>query len=255
VTVCIALRSHGYEVTDMDKLTFVSVQRIISICDRMLTYPDYAVDDIAFKKLQVHPRWRAMYSANDIGPVTPMARFIENYLRNKEGLYEEVTEAFRLAFHSYVQRLAVDSVLGHYNYTLDQWKRDGLNNFGQEEFARVNRLIERLYTGVQFLVYGFEPSGQGHLFTIQEDFTQGDVCVKIDPHDIDGFSIVGSGTIAGLGALLRKILPIDNIDMLTYRICEAKLFAEKAPGVGKGTILSILECVGPVACSPFSYQS
>jgi hypothetical protein len=253
VTVCIALRSHAWETSDTPEETIVKgqlptafpVQRIVAICDRMLTYPDYTVDDIAFKKLRFHPNWRAMYSSDNIGPVTPMARFVEEYLRDKQGTYEEVTTAFRLAFHWYVQSLAVDSVLEHYNYTLAKWKEDGLKQFGEKEFARINSIIERLYAGLQFLVYGFEPSGQGHLFTIQEEFVHGDVRLIIDPHDIDGFAIIGSGTTAGLSALVRKALPVSDIDKLIYRICEAKLFAEKAPGVGKGTILSLLECAAP----------
>ena len=239
MTVCIAVRSVG--ILGPVAQDFVPSQRIISICDRMLTFPDYAVDDIVLKKREIHPRWRAMYSCNDTAPITPMSRLIEASLKNKDGTLEEIVGAFRIAFERYVQELARNTILGKYGHNISSWKEAGLKEFGPDEFARINQLIERLYTGVDFLVYGFEPSGQPHIFRICEDFTQGDIRLRIEPHDDDGLAVIGSGTMAALSGLLRKPIPKDDLYQAIYRVCEAKLLAEKAPGVGKGTVLTVLE--------------
>lgn len=240
MTVCIAIRGVSY--SGNLGVEPVPTERLVTICDRMLSYPDYAVDDAAFKRFKIHPRWRAMFSGNDIGPVTPLARIVQEHLGNKEGHLEEVADSFRNAFHQHSHLLAVDLILAKYGHTLGSWRQKGLSEFGTEEFARINRQIEQVEVGVQFLVCGFSPQGQGHIFTIQEDWTRGYPHVAIDHHDIDGFALIGSGTTAALSSLLRKALPTLNLSELIYRACEAKMLAEKAPGVGKGTILSVLEC-------------
>jgi len=242
MTVCIALRGLSYEGAQSLNPK-PAIERIVTICDRMLSYPDFVVDDAAFKRFTIHPRWRAMFSGDDIGPVTPIERIVEGHLAGKEGALEEVADAFRNAFHEHSHLLAVDSILGKYGHTIGTWRRNGLEEFGPEEFARINRLIERVQIGVQFLVVGFSPEGQGHIFTVQQEWTrEGYLRVSVNHHDIDGFSLIGSGTVAALSSLLRKPLQVLDIQDLIYRACEAKMLAERAPGVGRGTILSVLEC-------------
>ncbi len=240
MTVCIAIRGVTYK--GGLGIEPVPTERLITICDRMLSYASYAVDDAAFKRFKIHQRWRAMFSGNDIGPVTPLARIVQEHLLGKEGHLEEVADSFRNAFHQHSHLLATDLILGKYGHTLGSWRQKGLSEFGDEEFARINQKIEQVEVGVQFLVCGFSPQGQGHVFTVQEDWTRGYPHVVIDHHDIDGFAIIGSGTTAALSSLLRKPLPVLNLPELIYRACDAKMLAERAPGVGKGTVLSVLEC-------------
>ncbi|MGD0119171.1 MAG: hypothetical protein ABSD30_13970, partial [Candidatus Binatus sp.] len=88
--------------------------------------------------------------------------------------------------------------------------------------------------------------GAGHIFTAHQAWTRmGQLQVQIDHHDIDGFALIGSGTVAALSSLLRSPLPVTERLQLIYRACEAKMLAERAPGVGKGTVLSVLECNPP----------
>ncbi len=244
MTICIAMRGVNYEGSgSIDPLARES---IVMICDRMLSYPDYTVDDAAFKRFRFHSRWRAMFSGDDIGPITPMMRFVEGHMSTRDGHLEEVADAFRNAFHAHSHLLAVDSVLGRYGHTVTSWRQKGLAEFGAEEFARINRQIEQIEIGICFLVCGFSPTGQGHIFTAQQAWTRtGQLQVQVDHHDIDGFALIGSGTVAALSALLRNPLPVTEQLQLIYRACEAKMLAERAPGVGKGTVLSVLECRPP----------
>ncbi len=221
-------------------------ESIITICDRMLSYADYTIDDAAFKRFKFHARWRSMFAGDDIGPITPMMRFVEEHLSTRDGHLEEVADAFRNAFHVLSHLLAVDSVLGKYGHTLSSWREKGLVEFGTEEFSRINRQIEQIEIGIYFLVCGFSPGGQGHIFTAHQAWTRtGQLQVQVDHHDIDGFALIGSGTVAALSSLLRTPLPVTERVKLIYRACEAKMFAERAPGVGKGTVLSVMECRPP----------
>ena len=243
MTVCIALR--GLKYAGSRGIDPKPTERIITICDQMLSYSDYVADDAAFKRVTIHPRWLAMFSGNAISPVTPLTRIAQGHLAEREGHPEEVEDSFRNAFHEHSHLLAVDLVLGKYGHTVGSWRKHGLEEFGSDEFARINQQIERIEIPVQFLVVGFSPQGQGHIFTVQQEWTQEGYRVAIGHHDIDGFSIIGSGTVAALSSLLRKRLEVlDNADLL-YRAAEAKMLAEKAPGVGKGTVLSVLECAPP----------
>ena len=160
-----------------------------------------------------------------------------------------MADSFRNAFHEHSYLLAVDSILGKYGHTMNSWRQKGLAEFGTEEFARINQQIEQIEIPVQFLVCGFSPDGQGHIFTVQQEWSRNALRVAVDHHDLDGFSIIGSGATAALSSVLRKALPKTNIPELMYRAVEAKFVAERAPGVGKGTILSVLECDCPSGSS------
>jgi hypothetical protein len=81
---------------------------------------------------------------------------------------------------------------------------------------------------------------------VQQGWTRtGQLQVEVNHHDLDGFGLVGSGTAAALSSIVRNPLPITERFKLIYRACETKMLAERAPGVGKGTILSVLECNAP----------
>lgn len=245
MTICIAVRGVNYEGSS--GVDPVAHHSIVAICDRMLSYGDViTVDDALFKRFNIHPRWRAMFSGNDLGPLTPMMRFVEDHLRTKEGDMEEVADAFRNAFHNQSHLLAIDTVLGKYGHTLSTWRREGRTEFGEEEFARINRQIEQIEIGIQFLVFGFSPNGLSHVFTVQQEWTRaGQLQIRTDHHNADGFALIGSGATAALSSLVREALPVTERLNLIYRVCEAKMLAERAPGVGKGTVLSILECRAP----------
>ncbi len=187
MTVCMAIRGVSYSgATGVEPK---STERIVTICDRMLSYPAYAVDDAAFKRFKIHPRWRAMFSGDDIGPVTPLARIVQEHLSTREGHLEEVADSFRNAFHQHSHLLAVDLILGKYGHTVSSWREKGLSEFGSEEFARINQRIEQVQVGVQFLVCGFSPEGQGHIFTVEEEWSRGFPHVGVNHHDIDGFAM------------------------------------------------------------------
>jgi hypothetical protein len=241
MTVCIAIRNLSYS-EGTGGIDPKPVERIVTICDRMLSYTAFTVDDAVLKRFKIHPRWRMMFSGNDISQVTPLARIVQGHLASREGHLEEVADSFRNAFHEHSHLLAVDLILGKYGHTMSSWRQKGLSEFGPEEFARINQQIEQVEVGVQFLVCGFSPEGQGHIFTVEEEWTRGYRHVAVSHHDLDGFSLIGSGTTAALSSLLRKALPFLNLPELVYRACEAKMLAEKALGVGKGTVLSVLEC-------------
>ena len=96
MTVCIAMR--GLTYAGSQGIDPKPKERIITICDRMLSYPDFLVDDAAFKRVTVHPRWRAMFSGDDIGPVTPLTRIVQGTYRREKDIWKKWRTLFATHF-------------------------------------------------------------------------------------------------------------------------------------------------------------
>jgi hypothetical protein len=79
MTVCLAFRG----------LTFIGTpevshrETIVAVFDRMVSYGDDSVDHALYKRFRIHARWRAMFSGDDISPVTPLMRIVQGHLASR----------------------------------------------------------------------------------------------------------------------------------------------------------------------------
>ncbi|MFZ0887453.1 MAG: hypothetical protein WA005_03300 [Candidatus Binataceae bacterium] len=226
MTVCIAARS-------------VEDDSIIAVSDRMLSYDWTAGDDMALKRLPLNLRWEGMFAASSVSSVMPIVRGIWNYSSQLPPSVGVMEAACVQAYHDERERLIYSRILSTYKLSLAAWVQTGLNNFGPQEFARINGLIERVRVGVSFLVYGFDEKSIGHLFLVDDAEDAGGEARSLD---IEGFGTIGSGSYLAHASLVSRDLPNYSKAEMIYRVLEAKFSAErKATGVGEGTVVAFID--------------
>ena len=217
MTVCIAAYCH-------------TSQNLILAADAMVTTVEMSADAAAVKILPVGLHWMTMYAGNDISSVTPILRRMDSSAANS---LDAVTRGFQEAFAAEL-RLHAREVLAPLDYTLEQFKADGLQQLGSDAFSRLLYEVQQQVIDVEFLVAGFE-KGDPFIFTVNNPG-------KIKHYSELGFWAIGSGQTAGIGSLFNQTFQIRFLpeEQAIYRVLEAKFNAENAAGVGRRTILVIV---------------
>lgn len=238
VTVCIAA------ISDWGDL-------IITASDRRLSYGDTGpASDDTLKAVQIGKAWGVLYSANDVSPVHGIIEDARRYLYDHRdsltlGL---VTDALSMAWRKYAERSVVERHLIRLGIeSTQEFRRIGLHQFGDAEFARLLGKIESFDPEISFLVYGFDQdvAERAHIFEVG---TPGPGHDLITIHDTQGFGVIGSGSWIALGVLThRSVGHLNDADATAYALCEAKFAAESAIGVGRATTLMAFAKNGKMA--------
>src|SRR5271170_133168 len=237
VTICIAAKSRKDE-------------SIVAICDKMLSYGDLvpATEGAAEKAFWVHRFWYAMI-ADDPTLATPIIRCVQKHLAeepaDKLRTLEEMKIAFRAAFKEQLQQEVEDRVLRVHRMNLTEFKQNGFQIFGTQEFGRLNNEIGSFNLPIQFVVFGIGAGRFGHIFEVNSP-----TGALIAEQDVKGYSAIGSGQYMAMGSLVARPLSQLSVDHLIYRLCEAKFAAETASGVGKETAMMVLYQNGSVKVVP-----
>jgi len=209
---------------------------IVSASDRMIALSTFtSADSMTVKGVRVHERWAAMFAADDIRSVDPILRDVTDQLRPLPGRTDEVLAAFREAYQAQVRRRVEDRVLSKYGVDLVTFRQKGLKEFGREVFFDLYRRIDAETLDVTFLVHGFEPGGGGRIFSVEFPGVT-------EEYGRNGFWAIGSGQDAALSSLFfHRYNQEKTLEEAIYHCCEAKFMAEKSAGVGKETILGVLQ--------------
>jgi hypothetical protein len=240
VTICIVARS-----TEKDGSFVVAG-------DRLFPYGGaYLYDSISLKRLPISydRRWHCMF-AGPIACVMPLVRLVRKDLgmRRPPYRYEQIERAWMKAFQDYREQLVNDRVLSVYKTDLVGYQQKALK-FGAKELARINRRIERVKLGVDFIVYGYDDLNESHIFTLHETSMQPYVVESADL-DQEGWAVIGCGSKYARASLLSSgLLPIHSQVEMLCRVCEAKIEAEKDHEVGKDSAAGVsnrpTSAVGP----------
>jgi hypothetical protein len=178
--------------------------------------------------------------AGDVASVMPLVRIVRKDLgvRRPPYRYEQIERAWVSAFQDYREQLVNDRILSVYKTDLVSYQRKALK-FGPKELTRINRRIERVRIGVQFVVYGYDDLNESHLFTLCETSTQ-PVVVESADRDQEGWAVVGCGSKYARQSLLSSgLLPAHSQVEMLCRVCEAKIEAEKDNQVGKDSAIGV----------------
>jgi hypothetical protein len=226
VTVCIAAICKWDENTEA----------IVTACDQMLSLGQFSADNITTKIDPIHPAWEAMFAGDDITRVDYVLEAVREILCQppiKPRSFVEVSRAFSTA-HRKVRRHVVEStVLAPYSMTLKQFLRDGMAQFGAENFTALLQVVQGTTLGCTFLVCGFGQDGEPHIFTVSESG-------ESQIYDRPGCWAIGSGQQSALSSLFfHSYNRLHDYKSAIYHVCEAKFMAETAIGVGKKTFLSM----------------
>jgi len=111
-------------------------------------------------------------------------------------------------------------------WTMDEFRKTGLQLLGQIPFDDLDRSIQNAALSLDMMVAGFDGSGTGHIFSVVEPGLH-------SRHDVNGFHAIGSGSVGAYYMLLWRELKVQMpLETALYLSQEAKIFGEQAGGVG-----------------------
>lgn len=202
----------------------------------MLSIPEASGDKVAAKLYPLTDRfqWWVMIAADDITHVVPV---VEAAVLGMLGLtdssntYQNVERIFVSAYQSVRSQFAEDLVLAPIGLNFEE-----LKNRGWEQ-----NLVDRLDSvnlGCEFLVAGFDWSGDGYIFSVGHPGIARN-------HNVTGYAAIGVGAYNAIGTFLHHSINYEmDLARILYHACEAKFMAESAPGVGKHTVVKVATASG-----------
>ncbi len=192
-----------------------------------------AADNLTIKIDPIHPDWHAMFSGNDITKVDLMLDFVREKLPQGSSLsVSQVADVFALAYRKMKQQIAENTLLFPMG-TMNKFLKDGPQRLGAENFTALLQRVQSVVIDCQFLVSGFDKSGEPHILSVGND---GDPKI----YDRVGFWAIGSGQQNALSTLFfHGYNRLKGYHKAVYHVCEAKFMAETAEGVGPRTFRSL----------------
>jgi hypothetical protein len=123
------------------------------------------------------------------------------------------------------------------------FRTNGKEQLPEDLYSALSWEIRNYRSGVEVLLVGFLKA-EVKIPGIEPGFMHMPVIYKISEDRVwvcDHFGVIGSGTTIGESSLYhREHTTVNSLDRTLYNVYEAKRLGEKAPGVGRKTILSIL---------------
>src|SRR5258708_61306 len=200
---------------------------LVLASDRMIgTVASEAEPEIP-KRIQIHPEWILMYSAEDFSPVFEIADAIASQLDASRAVTtKEVSDAIYGAYNNKRAEEAIQLYVTSRAAT----------SFPIPDSIKPNisdRIAAHRLT-LDLLVAGFDTSGDARLLSL--DGSE----MKVARRDSPGFWAIGSGSDAAMAMLFRRAYgPRLALRKALYYVLEAKYFGEEGSSVGPDTDLSI----------------
>lgn len=215
---------------------------IVTVSDRMLSSGDIvqATDDAALKARKISKTWALLMAAEDANLFLPIVKAAQRKLLRFEERYDleivqnVVVESYRELFDTEF----TSHHLARYGITnLTEFRTTGLAQFGGTKFRSLCEKVDKFELGITMLGYGFDTKGAPHIFEVLDPGA-------VTNHDLLGYAVIGSGCYMATASLRRKQLPTNDLELMIYRLLEAKFSAETASGVGKSTNLFTMNADG-----------
>jgi ATP-dependent protease HslVU (ClpYQ) peptidase subunit len=222
LTVCIAAASNDGRF-------------VVTATDGQLTFGEITADVMLGKRVWFDD-WQCMYAGE---PANCQMIFEEMHtVHSGQPLTRENIKTVMLT--AYRKRMSASlsaSVLAPYDLSMDEFKKDGLNMFGEREFSRLSQLLEdhAYQYRDQLLIVGWGKTIHANMI------------YKIEPqrdrdYKFEGIAAIGSGEVTALSTMLllgqsRQTLLVDTL----YNVAAAKFSAEKSydRDVGQNTSMFV----------------
>jgi 20S proteasome alpha/beta subunit len=208
--------------------------QIVATADRLISNNDYVQgSEDTLKVRKIANSWALMFA----GRVNFFRHFVVEAVKfskmNEEEkkleldvIQEHIAKTYRAEFERQFTAQHI-SPLGY--SSVSDFRENGLAQLGADSFNFYLDRLREFDLGIQLLCFGFDPSGEPHIFTVANPGV-------ITNHNLLRYAVIGSGDLMALAALRRKKLPYNN-EALVYRLLDAKFSAETASGVGTSTSL------------------
>jgi hypothetical protein len=207
-------------------------KKIITATDFLLSTEIDSADTPAMKVIRTgcNKRWLTMF-AGDPSIFIDINTDVLARLSGTEERAMDMAAAFEGAYKDRLKRKIEDETLSIYGLTRKEFLDQGRESFGKEEFLTILHQMADTKLETDFLVAGFdgpEPcilsiSDPGVAYT----------------HDLSSFSAIGCGAPLAEATLTATFDPFATTTDVIYRVSEAKFVGERAPGVGRSTLITV----------------
>jgi hypothetical protein len=217
----------------------VAQPKLVLIADQMLSMGTTSTE-VGLKVKGLDETWNVMVAGDDISLVDRIIIQARRIIRDKDNKYSSanVEAATREAYQAVRRGQIQDIYLSSYGWTIDQFLTQGHQVFPQNHYLSLLYEIERLNLQCQLLVSGFS-SRQPDGLNIFEIHNPG---VLVPRFPLLGYAAIGSGTSNAIAYLARRDQNMgSSLAETIYNGIAAKHLAEKALGVGKDTVVMIVE--------------
>lgn len=207
---------------------------VIAASDRMVSMGGYfSGDDMARKMDALRYNWVSMIAGNDISPYVPILERA-NANPNHDNTLQSVSSIVKKAYKEQRLEQIEDEVLQPHGLTWDGLRGNARNELTDRTFERLREEIRSYSLSLEILVSGYDPQGQGHIFTVESPG-------KCSYYDKLGFWAIGSGQNQAVNSLFAtKYSRHDPLETCIAKVLAAKFTAETAIGVGKETWMLVM---------------
>jgi hypothetical protein len=207
--------------------------QIVTISDQMLSTETMSIESesLKFGVREGPNRWISLF-AGDPTIAQSVVRCAHKALTGTLTTTDEEASSYQNGFKEELKKKIEDTVLSPYGWSLEKFLRDGLKSFGENIFAQILNQINNVELETDFVVAGFDEKGVPEIFSITDPGIR-------EFHRMLGFHAIGCGATLANASLMSNFNGDAPIEHIIYRLAEAKFRAEKAPGVGKNTVVTI----------------
>jgi hypothetical protein len=198
----------------------------------------FSADELSEKINPIGRNWSVLQAGNDVTDapfIIDRARFLLK--RVVSPTPSQAAGSIDRAYKERLQQQIESQVLAKYGLSLPAFLKDGKRRLTERTFNSIFDKIGLVQLSMEFLVVGFDLSGEGHILYI-------DGVHKPASYDDFGFCAIGSGSDSAHAALAFHANQNhfgSHLDLTqsVYCACSAKFMAEFASDVGKHTFLTI----------------
>lgn len=216
---------------------------LAALCDRRRTLVFGADTNISsstveaelkvHKVIRIHRDWYLLWAAEDIAPVFYIADDVKHEMAEHSGpltvdvVMEKVTRQYLWKRTGKAEK----ERLWPRGWTLERFIKEGAKQLPESMFREWHDNLRETRLGVDLIVAGFDHSGVGHIFDIDDEMIA-------RRHDVPGFRAIGTGGAnAEANMFYREYHTALPLEHALFFVFESKVDAEGAPSVGRTTDL------------------
>ncbi len=227
-------------------------KQIVTVTDKKVDFGDYSADNIALKNWPLGGGWFALFAGDDVEharPILTRAREILGKITDDRKPMD-YADAVDIAFGEFVQREVANKVLRKRGFTVDSFVEKWRAKCTPSVYLSLCNRIDQVSIKLQFLVCGFDPDGQAHIFKVD-----GDSAPKC--YDSVGMWAIGSGAHSAMSCLayyadmteVHQYMPSEHA---VFFGLAAKFMAESSGDVGKQAAFVLVHDSTDVSLVPSS---
>jgi hypothetical protein len=215
-----------------------SSPELVFVLDTAISLGGMTSVETGVKGSQIGDTWHSMFAGDDVSHVGEVIlRACGDILSSKDESIKNVRTCVSNAYQKVRKERVEEIFLSPLGWNLEQFIMNGKKLLPVSDYSRLLNEIQRYDLGCELIVGGFDPNWKtgALIFHVVNPGT-------VIPNDAFGFAAIGSGATAAYAYLARREQYRGfSLAQTIYNAIGAKIFAEKAIGIGKETIAIVLK--------------